>query len=172
MKKFNKKSLALLIVAALLLTITVSGTVAYLVDSTNALVNTFKPTYVKVTVEDQIENGVKKNVVITNSSNIDAYVRVAVVANWYDANGKIVAPWTGSIPYNSPWFHSGGFYYYPHKVSAGATISPALFDQYTPGTVPVTGAHLEMDIIVQAIQADGMGATSAQDAFSKAAQSN
>ena len=39
---------------------------------------------------------------------------------------------------------------------------------YTENDVPVTGAHLEMTVIHQSIQAEGMGATSAMDAFAKA----
>ena len=62
MKKFNKKSLALLIAAALLLTITVGSTVAYLVDSTNALVNTFEPTEVDTELNENFDGEVKKNI--------------------------------------------------------------------------------------------------------------
>lgn len=175
MKKLNKKSLALLIAAALLLTFTVSSTVAYLVDSTNALVNTFNPTHVTVDVKDTIAtvNGAqtKQNVVITNTSNIAAYIRAAVVGYWVK-DGNIVAPWNGSITPNAPWTFTDGFYYYPNPVDAGAAVPTNLFTSYQQPTPPVEGAHLEMEILAQAIQADGMGATSAQDAFSKAAQSN
>lgn len=171
MKKFNKKSLVLLVCVTLLLTFTVSGTVAFLADGSGPVTNVFTPAEVDVTITDEIKEGAKQNVVIRNHSTIPVYIRVAVVANWVK-DGQIVAPWNdyGSLPIASGWTKSDGFYYF------GPT-SDAKIDFFIPNTpykatVPVEGAHLEMDIIVQAVQADGMGATNAQDAFAKAAQSN
>ena len=64
MKKINKKTLALLIAAALLLTITVSGTVAYLVDSTGAVKNVFEPGKVPPLIQEDFTQGaiLKQNV--------------------------------------------------------------------------------------------------------------
>lgn len=170
--KLNKKWTALLVCAALLLTITVSGTVAYLVDKTNALVNTFTPTHVTTHVTDEMAGNTKKNVNVHNTSNIPVYMRVAVVANWVK-DGKIVQAWNSydALPIESTkWTGSGnGVYYYNGTVPANTTVT--LFNSYTATGGP-EGAHLEMDIIAQVIQAEGMDVTSAQDAFSKAAQSN
>ncbi len=171
MKKINKKLLALLISAALLLTFAVSGTVAFLADSTGAVVNTFTPTHVIVSVTDSIsEGGIKKDVVIKNESNIKAYIRAAVVANWCNEAGQVVMPWTGSITPNSPWTRNDadGYYYYPDPVAADTVVKPALFTEYGAGNPPVEGLHLEMDILVQGIQAEGMNVNSAQDAFANA----
>lgn len=149
--KLNKKWTALLVCAALLLTITVSGTVAYLVDKTNALVNTFSPTHVTTDVTDEMDGNTKKNVTIKNTSNIPVYMRVAVVANWYDADRNIVAPWTDNLSVNAGWKKTGGYYYYTKPVDAGAAME--LFNSYTATGGP-EGAHLEMDIIAQVIQAE------------------
>ena len=175
MKKFNKKSLVLLVCVTLLLTFTVSGTVAFLADNSGPVTNVFTPTQVEITVTDEVVNGAKQNVVIHNKSTIPVYIRVAVVANWYK-DGSIVAPWNdhADIPtvLADGWSYNAadGYYYYTGAVQPTVTSLP-FFDagkSYKPNTT-VDGAHLEMDIIVQAIQADGMGVNNAVDAFAKAA---
>ena len=170
MKKMNKKSILLLIATAALLIATIGGTVAYLVAATQSVVNTFTPAHAEVEVTDTVENGTKKDVVITNKSDIPVYMRVAVIANWCDANGKIVGLWNDYAGLNvkSNWTFDGGYYYYNGTVAADAEVT--LFTSYKPANGPA-GAHLEMDVVAQVIQAEGMGATSAQDAFKKAAES-
>ena len=165
MKKFTKKSLMLLVCVALLLTFTVSGTVAYLVAGTNEVTNTFGPAYVTVKVEDEVDGLVKKNVVITNTGNVDAYIRAAIVGYWCNEAGEIVAAWdpeqdgtfNNSLPGNN-WTKSGDYYYYTDPVAPGQPTPYALFDTYTVGTPPVEGAHLVMNILVQAVQAEGVTA--------------
>lgn len=166
MKKINKKSLALLICAALLLTFTVSGTVAYLVAGTNEVTNTFTPTHVTVDITDNVSNGVKSNVTITNTSNIDAYIRAAIVGYWCNDDDEIVAAWnptdtTQGVFVDLPgenWAEYGGYYYYTVPIEPGEETGTKLFTTYTVGTPPVEGAHLVMNILVQAVQADGVTA--------------
>ena len=168
-RKFIKSSLLLIAVAALLVA-AVGGTVAYLVTNTLPVVNTFTPATVDTEVTDNISGNTKRDVQIKNSSNIPVYMRVAVVANWYKA-GEVVAPWNNyvGLGVTSDWTLRDGYYYYNGTVAAGAEVK--LFDSYTATGGP-DGAHLEMDIISQVIQAEGMGATSAKDAFTKAADSS
>ena len=167
---FKKKAFLVLASVALLLTIAVSSTLAFLTDRTDSVVNIFSPTEVDVTVTDKVANGTKQDVVITNTGNIEAYIRAKVVANW-QLNGKIVGDWTDDITYNTDkWDKYGDFYYYKDRVAPGKPTPVALFNSYKPTqTPPVAGAQLVMDIIVQAVQADGTGATNAPDAFSKIA---
>ena len=168
-RKFIKSSLLLIAVVSLLVA-AVGGTVAYLVTNTLPVVNTFTPATVDTEVTDNISGNTKRDVQIKNSSNIPVYMRVAVVANWYKA-GEVVAPWNNyvGLGVTSDWTLRDGYYYYNGTVAAGAEVK--LFDSYTATGGP-DGAHLEMDIISQVIQAEGMGATSAKDAFTKAADSS
>ena len=168
-RKFIKSSLLLIAVVALLVA-AVGGTVAYLVTNTLPVVNTFTPATVDTEVTDNISGNTKRDVQIKNSSNIPVYMRVAVVANWYKA-GEVVAPWNNyvGLGVTSDWTLIDGYYYYNGTVAAGAEVK--LFDSYTATGGP-DGAHLEMDIISQVIQAEGLGATSAKDAFTKAADSS
>lgn len=109
-----------------------------------------------VDIADEIVNGTKQNVVITNTSNISEYVRAMVVANWFDANGDIVAPCldiTG-MTVKQGWVRGkDGFYYFNAPVAKGAKLEKPFFDTYTPSAGPA-GAHLVMDIAVQAIDAN------------------
>ena len=150
-RKIIKSSLLLIAVAALLVA-AVGGTVAYLVTNTLPVVNTFTPATVDTEVTDNISGNTKRDVQIKNSSNIPVYMRVAVVANWYKA-GEVVAPWNNyvGLGVTSDWTLRDGYYYYNGTVAAGAEVK--LFDSYTATGGP-DGAHLEMDIISQVIQAE------------------
>lgn len=164
MKNMKKKPILALALIALLLIVTVSGTLAYLIASTGTVVNTFKPTQVSVTVTDDTEDKIKDNVVITNTSNIDVYIRAAIVGNWQNADGFVVDAWNGDIPAVNGWTKgSDGYYYYTQKVAPKAVLNTAngnaLFDSYTalapqPNLFGETAEHLQLDILVQAIQAE------------------
>ena len=47
---------------------------------------TLKATEVDVEIEDEVHGFVKDNVVITNTGNVDAYIRAHIVANWWGKN--------------------------------------------------------------------------------------
>ena len=155
MKKLNKKSLALLIAAALLLTIAVSGTVAYLVDSTGSLVNTFTPTTVNGEIDETFTDNVKSEIVIQNpktDKSISVYVRVAVVGNWYKGN-EITAAWTPEFTLGADWQKIGDFYYYKYVVNPGNATSDLLGSSISGTNADRPGEHLEVTVIQQSIQA-------------------
>lgn len=168
MKRMNKtKTILVLAAIVLVLTCTVSGTVAFLVTKTDPVENQFTPAKVTCAVSESFNGSTKSDVKIQNTGNTDAWIRATVVANWVK-DGKIVAPWTDNIVYkNDGWTKgSDGYYYYNSTVpSMGYTTN--LFDSYTPVEPPVDGAHLEMTIVCQAVQAN-LG-NSAQNAFANAA---
>lgn len=174
MKNQKMKSMLMLAAAALLLTLAVGSTLAYLLDTTATVSNTFTPAKVtcKVNEPGWTDGGsTKTNVSITNTGTVYAYIRVAVVGNWYNAAGNIIAPHTVDLGTPDGWTKSGGYYYHTAPVVPGADTS-MLIGSYTPTRpegVP-TDAHFEMNIICQAIQAEGMGAASAVDAFAIAAK--
>lgn len=175
MKKLNKKSFVLLVCVALLLTCVVGSTVAYLMDQTQSLTNTFTPAKVDIEIDEKFENNVKSNVKIKNVENIDAYIRAAVVVTWQNDEGEVygVAP-KEDTDYTITWTQAGweagthGFYYHTTPVAPGASTG-ILFTDCKPveGKAP-EGYHLSVEILAQGIQAEGMGATTAQDAFAKA----
>lgn len=120
---------------------------------------TLNPNEVNVTVTDTVAADELSTIVIKNSGNVAAFLRAVIVANWQDAGGNIVAPWDfepadfEGLPGTGWTQKADGFYYTTTTVEPGEN-APALFTRYTPpATPPVTGAHLVMDIAVQAVNA-------------------
>ena len=158
----NKKLILLIsMVAILILALTAGTTLAWLKAQTGAVVNTFTPAVVTSQVEESIDGAVKKDVQIQNTSNIDAYIRAAVVVNWVDASGNVAAqkPVEGTdytIKYNlidGGWWERDGYYYYPSAVApdgrTGVLISSCQLA--SSATVP-EGYSLSVEIIADAIQ--------------------
>lgn len=115
---------------------------------------------IHVEISEQCPDDVKSDVKFQNTSNVNEYIRAAVVANWYDASGNIVAAWDktrdGDISLGSGWTESGGFYYHTAPVAA-KEFTGNLFDSFTkPTSAPVSDAHFEMTILVQAVASDGI----------------
>lgn len=110
----------------------------------------------------------KTDIQITNTRNTNEYLRVAVIGNWFDdheaketklAPGHVIVDQTWSdavIDFNyTDWVYVEGYYYYKYQLKGGATIpsSRALFSSYTYSTPGKTGAHLELTLAVQAVDA-------------------
>lgn len=165
MKKFNKKYLVLLASVALLLTVSVGSTVAYLVDKADEVVNTFTPTRLETDVVETFgkvdDVMTKSSIQIRNDGNIDAYVRVAIYGNWVNEKGEIVKPWTGEVDYDTEtWAKIGPYYYYNYRLPPeGNDLTSNLLDSpITQGTIPEGAHHLVINVIHQSIQADGVNA--------------
>lgn len=152
MKNVKIKAFLLFAMAAVILIGTVSGTIAWITTQTPEVKNTFEPTEVKITVTEEFGGVTKKNIKVRNDSDFAVYVRVAVTANWVN-DGKIVEAYdlTGLI-LQSGWELNDGYYYYTSKVEAGASTG-ALFSEIAPGA-RTDGAHLVVDVLAQAIQAE------------------
>jgi len=188
----NKKSMFITSVALLLL-VTVGTTLAYIFTKTEPVENKFNPSKVSCAVVEDggkpvaagtHNTGTEKNdVQIKNTGDTDAYIRVAVVVNWMSADGTKVwatKPVAGenkdyTISYNlsNGWIDGGdGYYYYTQPVDPGdmtnILITSATQNATGPKGTDGTQYYLSIEIVASAIQAEGMGATSAQDAWAKA----
>lgn len=168
MKKFHKKSLMLLVCVTLLLTFTVSGTVAFLADNSGSVTNTFTPVEVDTKIVEAVTAGSKSSIQVQNNvgdNHIPVYVRVAVSGYWVDASGtNIVEPWDGAIVVNETpnsdandkiangkWGFSGGYYYFTVPVKQGELTTNLLRDPIT-GTKRENGDYLVINVVHQAIQ--------------------
>jgi predicted ribosomally synthesized peptide with SipW-like signal peptide len=172
-KNMKKKTILTLALMALVMIAAVSGTMAYL-KSTETVTNTFVQANVKCTVVEpdwQDGNTVKSNVTIRNDGSISAYIRAAIVVTWKDSNGNTMAEKPGAGDYTlsigSDWTANGGYYYYNQTVATGASTTNLINQCVSSGTY-TDGRTLCVEVLGSAIQADGMGASSAQDAFAKA----
>lgn len=184
----NRKGITALTALVLIFCCTVGGTLAWLVTKTDAVTNTFQPTAVSCEVEEKTENGVKSDVKVSvlpktgSIENTDAYVRAAIVVNWAkdDSDNTVyaVAPAEGKDKdytlemSSSKWTKgTGGYYYYSEPVAPGESTEKLIDTCTYRGNAPA-GYHLQVTILAEAIQADGIpGATSAQAAWENAAKS-
>lgn len=156
----GKRQIAIIASIALLLVGMVGGTVAWLMTSTEDVENTFTPAAVPPEIEETKpeENGnVKEHVSVTNTGNIDAYIRAAVIINWVDETGKVIAEPEGhtyeiDFAEDTGWIlSSDGYYYYTTPVAANGGKTGELITSAKPKTG--TEYKLQIDIAAQTIQA-------------------
>ena len=167
----TKKPVAL-VALLLLLCCTVAGTLAYLVTSTNSVTNTFTPAHVSTAVDETFENGVKSDVKIKNTGDIDAYIRAAVIINWADAKGnvygggtpaasteKVTGDYTISYNTDGSWKQIGDYWYYTKPVAADSLTEKALIESCAPvaGKAP-EGYNLQVTILADGIQSEPLTA--------------
>lgn len=167
----TKKPVALVAILVLLCC-AVAGTVAYLVTSTNPVTNTFTPASVSTEVKETFENGVKSDVKIKNTGNIDAYIRAAVIVNWADAQGNVYG---GATPVadtdytltlktgeNENWFQGSDGYYYCKTSVASRSETPVLIESCakTTGARVPEGYDLQVTILADGIQSEPVKAVS------------
>ncbi len=161
-----KKSAVLLTSLVLVMTAVAGGTLAFLLDTADPVVNTFEPSEVPIEVHEDIKNGYKENVQIKNTGNVDAYIRAKVLVNWIDSEGNIVP----SVPQeytrtentemfakNTGWvyYDEDGFYYYIRKVGSNESTDILIGEckMFYDGT-DEPQYRLQVDIIAQSIQAE------------------
>lgn len=165
MKKHVK--ILLLLLSLCIISITaISGSLAYIATNTNRVENLFTPASVACFVETDATKG---NVgAITNTGNVDAYIRASVVVNWMNPiSGSVYAlkpiytvieNTTGGWKYND----TDGFYYYckagEEAVTPGTTISGPATVQLADDSVNPDGYTLAVEIVAEAIQAEGVDA--------------
>lgn len=145
-----RRPLLLLVSLVLLLALAVGGTVAWLNTSTTPVENTMIPGKVPITINETFNGTFKSGVSVTNNGNIDAYIRVAIVANAVDENGNIIAGTAPSYTVNGEKWQKlkDGYYYYKGAVAPGGTT-----EQLFKGDVKVTGG--ELNILAESIQVLG-----------------
>ena len=156
-RRKKKKTFSLLLSIVLLLTLATGGTLAYIATKSAMAQNQFEPGRVTSSVNvsgDTIT-------VVNSNSNVDVYIRAAIVVNWMDGQGNVrgIAPTASDYSLNvntaSWWMDTAtGLYYYKNSVAPGSSTD-ALVDGITVyGTVP-DGYQLSVEVVAEAIQAEG-----------------
>ena len=97
-KHKTKKAFSLLLSIALLLTLATGGTLAYIATKSAMAQNQFEPGRVTSSVNvsgDTIT-------VVNSNSNVDVYIRAAIVVNWMDGQGNVrgIAPTASDYSYD------------------------------------------------------------------------
>jgi len=159
--RWRVKNAAVLIPAlALLLTLSVGGTVAFLVAKGNPVRNEFTPSKVSCQViEDEFDHTTKENVTIKNTGDTQAYIRAAIVVTWQDASGNVYAGKPEedkdyTIMLNTTDWVMGGDGFYYHKTPVAKGTSTKVLIQTCAPVVENTpeGYGLNVEILGSAIQ--------------------
>ncbi len=155
-KRRSKKTGMLFLSLLLVIGMVVGGTVAWLSTKSAPITNTFLPSKVACQVQEEFNSttGVKTNVNVENTGDIDAYIRVKLVT--YRVNDKKQhIGGAAEIPPFTPgngWVKKGDYYYYTKPVAPGEQPEISLIDRIT-----LTGSYDDADGGKQAIDVDGRG---------------
>ncbi len=155
----SKKKYLALVSVLLILSVSLGMTVAFLVTNTDSVKNTFTPTKVTTKVEEKFENNIKSNVNVTNTGDIDAYVRVNLVTYRVNDKGEKIGG-TATIPHFTPgegWLEGvDGLYYYTMPVVSGGTPKEPLISSITLQSYSdADGGKQVIEVMAEGIQADG-----------------
>lgn len=164
----NGRLTAMVIATVMLLALAIGGTVAWLTDTSPAVVNTFTPSQVRCKVVEDFndQTGVKSKVQVKNISDIPAFIRVKLVTYRTNGKGQHIGG-TAELPAFNPgsgWVEHNGYYYYTQPVQpqnfTGILIDEIqLQDPYTDAD----RGRQAIDVMAEAIQS--MPATAVQEAW-------
>lgn len=162
-RRNSRKGLIAAVALVLLLCAAVGGTLAWITAQTPAVANTFTPAHVTCKVDETFKNNEKSNVSILNTSDIDAYIRAAIVVNWADKDGNVSgtpvtdSDYTMSLNLTSSGWVKGsdGYYYYTSPVAPGRNTEILITRCSPTVNAAPAGYELQVTILAEAIQAEG-----------------
>ena len=153
----NGRLTAMVIATVMLLALAIGGTVAWLTDTSPAVVNTFTPSQVRCEVVEDFndQTGVKSKVQVKNISDIPAFIRVKLVTYRTNGKGEHIGG-MAAVPSFQPganWVLHEGYYYYTQPVQpqnfTGILIDEIqLQDPYTDAD----RGRQAIDVMAEAIQ--------------------
>ena len=151
------RATVLLMAILVLIGVVAGSTVAYLIDTTGQVANTFEYAKVSCEITENFDKTTKSNVQVKNTGTISAYIRAAVVANWIDVDGNIAASVPEGYSYDltcssGSWAQGkDGFFYYLLPVAPGASTEGNLLTCTV--TCPETPEYtLSVEVLAEAIQ--------------------
>lgn len=171
-KSVKSKILTLLLAVLIVTTFTVGGSLAYIVTHTDSIKNVFNPSTVTTTVTEDFDGTNKSNIVVKNTGDTTAYVRVKLVTYRVDGDDNHNIGGTATIPnfeLGNNWVKYDGCYYYTKPVDA-ETSTPSLFD----GSITLQeykdadGGKQVIEVMAEAIQAGQNAPTDCGDAVKNA----
>ena len=150
-----RKTLLIILAFSLVLTLSLVGAMfAYMYRQTNTVTNTFDVANVACQVlEDFSDKTSKKSIVVENTSNIEAYLRVRMVSYWVNKDKEIVAKASPEIAFDlgDGWISMGGdTYCYKYPVKPGDQTAELLDSYITLATEE--GYRQVVEVFAEAIQ--------------------
>lgn len=166
----SKRTMLTVLTLALVLLLSVGGTLAWLTAQTGSITNTFTLADFKIDVDEEFDNGTKTDVGVTNNSDVPVYIRVALIPTWLDKTtmqpvgtpaslNNLTIDWgaegdseTADAPGNG-WIKIGDYWYYTQPVAAGDTTANLIARAtitYTDGSTEI----MRLEVMADAIQAE------------------
>ena len=138
----------------------VGGSLAYLLDSTDDVANTFIVPEIDVTIPEDFEDGdtVKKDVKVKNLCEFDVFARATWVAYWEHEKTREVYSRVPdvAVKYNrTDWYEGDNGYWYCNKILAADEESPVFIETAQLAeneTAPGEDYHLVIDVIGEVVQ--------------------
>lgn len=154
-----KKRKILLITLSILIFLTISSSVSYLIKKSSTS-NEFTKGTIKIELNETFEkeNNTKKDINVKNIGNSDVFVKVAIIYNFINKDNQVLEEipekdidYTIEFPDNSNWIEKDGYYYYKKILKENETTENLINEikqikEYNDKT-------LEIDVLAQAIQA-------------------
>lgn len=146
---------ALILSLCLIFALAVGTTLAYLKANTSPVTNTFTAAKSDIKIDENVKNGEKSSIQVVNTGTAVSYVRVKLVMNWVDGNGKVVSG--GKLPEvtlnKSDWFVQDDIYYYTKPIGPKDSTANLLKDPIKQPEGAPEGCHLEVTVLAESIQA-------------------
>lgn len=157
-RRINIKTVVMIALCLCLVACAVGGVYAYLSAKTDPVSNEFIPANVSCLVEEEFNDGVKRDVKVRNTGNIDAFIRATVIATFVSDDGKVLAtaPLEGT-DYVVDWAADGwqkgtdGYWYHAKAVKPNETTG-LLVNSIQSASAP-SGYRLHVQILATGIQA-------------------
>lgn len=157
----RSRMIMMIAAAALLLTMAVGGTMAWLSAKDEPITNTFRPSEVncKVTEHYDESKNEKSQVNVQNTGDTSAYIRVKLVTYRTNDAGEHIGG-TAEVPaftLGDKWVqHTDGYYYYTLPVEADDSPATVLADEIQLATdyKDADGGHQALDVMAEAIQSE------------------
>lgn len=157
-RAYRGRMTAMALATVLLLALAIGGTVAWLTAKDQPITNTFNPSHVTCEVTEGFNDttGEKTNVNVTNTGDIDAYIRVKLVTYRTNAQNQHIGG-TAELPnftLGSGWVEYNGYYYYTLPVAPGQQPANALAAsiKLTDSYLDADGGKQAIDVMAEAIQ--------------------
>ena len=125
----GRKKLIVALCLVLLVTASISATMAYFHRSSDPVINTFHAGSVGAEIREEVEDNVKKVITVTNTGASPVYVRIQLVSYYERSEGVVDASKaspTVSFTLGENWVKDGDTYYYSVPLAAGATTTDLL----------------------------------------------
>jgi hypothetical protein len=103
MKETKRLTVIIIAVAVVVVLASITSVVAYMFKRSESPDNKFVPAEVECAVREVFEDDTKTSVKVQNNGNIEAYIRVRVVAYWQDSKGNAVAISSPEIKFGGDW---------------------------------------------------------------------